>query len=89
LGELVLTGYGMQFPFGILESNADTLTALTVHAPEPYDPKRRPDVPLEDLKRLRETCTNLTFLAVDINREGEWVSRSLLLLHIYKNTLTN
>lgn len=75
LEELVLSGYGMEFPFGILESNADTLTHLTVHAPEPYDPDRRPDVPLEDLKRLRETCMNLTFLAVDINREGEWVSQ--------------
>jgi hypothetical protein len=80
LEELVLNGYGMEFPFGILESNADTLKSLTIHAPEPYDPRRRPGVPEEDLKRLRETCMNLTDLAVDINREGEWVSLSPLLL---------
>lgn len=84
LEELVLSGYGMEFPFGLLEKNSDSLTALTVHAPEPCDPHRRPDVQLSVLQKLRETCPNLTFLAVDINREGEWVSlRSLFLSPLY------
>lgn len=64
----------MPFPFDILEIYVETLTTLTVHVPEPYDPERRLDITLVELQLLNATCPNLKSLGVDMNRDGEWVS---------------
>jgi hypothetical protein len=64
----------MRFPFDILEIYVETLTTLTVHAPESYDPERRPDITLVELQLLNATCPNLKSLGVDMNTDGDWVS---------------
>ena len=64
----------MRFPFDILEIYVETLTSLTAHAPEPYDPERRPDITLVELQLLNVTRPNLESLGVDMNMDGEWVS---------------
>jgi hypothetical protein len=92
LEELVLNGDGMRFPFNLLAANSDTLRTLTVHAPEPYSPKMRPDIPISDIWRLNETCPKLKFLSVDINRDGQWVSSLpqflfMILSIIYKESI--
>jgi len=81
LEELVLNGKEMRFPFDILEAYGKTLTILTVHAPEPYDPERRSDIPIAELQQLNAICPNLQNLGVDMNRDGEWVSRSRYRTH--------
>jgi hypothetical protein len=74
LEELTLDGKEMRFPFDILEIYVQTLTSLAVHAPEPYDPERRPDIPLAGLQLLNATCPYLKNLGMDTNRDGELVS---------------
>jgi hypothetical protein len=81
LEELTLDGKDISFPFDILEIYGETLTSLRVHAPEPYDPERRPDTLLVDLQRLNAICPKLKRLGVDMNRDGQWTS--LLSLYIY------
>jgi hypothetical protein len=78
--ELTLDGKDMSFPFDILEIYGETLTSLRVHAPEPYDPERRPDILLVDLQRLNAICPKLKRFGVDMNRDGQWTS--LLSLYI-------
>jgi hypothetical protein len=72
LEELTLNGKDMRFPRDILEVYGPALTSLKVHAPEPYDPERQPDIPLADLQWLRKTCPKLKTLGVDMNRNGQW-----------------
>ena len=74
LEELILNGDGMRFPFDLLAANSDTLRTLSVHAPEPYSPEMRTDIPVSDIQRLNETCPKLKSLSVDLNRDGKWVS---------------
>jgi hypothetical protein len=71
----------MRFPFDILQAYRETLTNLTVHAPEPYDPERRPDIPIAELQQLNAICPNLQMLSVDMNRDGQWVSHSRYKTH--------
>lgn len=64
----------MRFSFGILEAYGETLESFTAHAPESYDPERRPDIALAGIERLNATCPKLKKLSVDMNRDGQWVS---------------